>query len=433
MKIAVCLILLAGFFIDTTKAQVPVIHTDSIRFYFNEVKQATYRHKYLWNKDLYGPMLLVDPVARWVYANEPDNAGLLTFKDSIYTGTLPREFGAANTSIEWNRKNWAMILLPLPKNQYDRTDLIVHELFHSAQPSLGFDLPGSDNHHLDQRDGRIYLRLELAALEEALKGRTLQESEEHIQNALLFRKYRHLLYRSSAESENRMELLEGLPTYTGQVMSGRSRAELREYLRGRLALFKAAPSFVRSFAYETVPVYGFFLSMKNDHWNMDITSETDLTDYFSEAFGLDQRIVLRTFVQQVAEEYGGKAIEAAEIARSEKNMKRVEEYQKLFLDTPHLEIGLENVNVEFNPLTLVPLEEDEGIVYPTARLSDRWGVLSVTRVGVLLGPGNRWAIVSEPVEIQGNGAVGDGWTLQLNQGYYVEKLNSGDYRVARKK
>ena len=76
-----------------------------------------------------------------------------------------------NTSLEWNGKTWATVVLPLSSDKHPRLDLITHELFHCAQPSLGFDMRVSDNHHLDEKDGRVLLRLEIEALKKALKAR----------------------------------------------------------------------------------------------------------------------------------------------------------------------------------------------------------------------------------------------------------------------
>ena len=108
-------------------------------------------------------------------------------KDGLFIGKLPKLIPPSNTDITWNGIHWAMLTLPLPTGKYDRTDLTIHELFHRAQQSLGFMIRREDNNHLDQEDGRIYLRLELAALEAALKASRQNRSEEHLRNALLFR------------------------------------------------------------------------------------------------------------------------------------------------------------------------------------------------------------------------------------------------------
>src|SRR5690606_10657739 len=148
---------------------------------------------------------------------------------------------------------------------------------------------------------------------------------------------------------NSLEMLEGVATYTGQFMSGRDKWQWREYLTKRIKEFDKSPSFVRSFAYETIPVYGFFLQQKDYLWNKKIDNETDLTDFFSEAFELENRILLQAYVRQVAEEYNVKKIIDEELHRVSFHTNKVDDYREKFLEQPHLEIRLEDMNMSFDP------------------------------------------------------------------------------------
>jgi len=412
-------------------AQSSKYSADEIMAFFNQTREATESHTTLWDKDIYGPILLVDSQTREVFANVQDAKNELTPKGGIFVGSIPGELPVSNTDITWNGTHWAMLELPLPEKRYDRIDLVTHELFHRTQFSLGFKPFREENSHLDQRDGRIYLRLELAALEAALKANRLTKSEEHIRNALIFRKYRQMIYRGSQVTENSLEILEGLATYTGQIMSGRDKWEWREYLIRRINSFEETPSYVRSFAYETTPVYGFFLQQKDYSWNKKVDNETDLTDFFSEAFGMDSRIILHTYVKQVAEDYNWRKIVDQETKRAALNNSVLDEYRNKFLEQPHLEIKLEDMNMSFNPGSLIPLDEDEGTVYPTIRLSDNWGILTVEEGGALLRSDWRWVIVSEPLEITDDLITGDGWEIELNEGYQIQELPDGNYLLTK--
>ena len=227
-------------------------------------------------------------------------------------------------------------------------------------------------------------------------------------------------------------MLEGLASYTGQMMSGRDKWQLRDYLINRLISFEDLPSYVRTFAYETVPVYGFFLYQKDNDWNMKVDADSDLTDLFSEAFGMDMRIILQTYVRQVAEEYSGRVIADEEQRREISHSARLDLYRQKFLENPHLEIRLGDIELSFDFQNIVPLDEDEGMVYLTIQISDQWGILSVNGGGALLRSDWRWVIVSEPLEIEDDKATGDGWEIELNEGYYIEKTVSGDYLLSRK-
>ena len=89
------------------------------------------------------------------------------------------------------------------------------------------------------------------------------------------------------------------------------------------------------------------------------------------------------------------------------------------------------MDMSFDPRSLIPLDEDEGTVYPVVEISDNWGVLTVVEGGALLWSDWRWVIVSEPLEIEGSVVKGDGWALHLNEGYFIEDMGEGIYMLSR--
>ena len=192
-------------------------------------------------------------------------------------------------------------------------------------------------------------------------------------------------------------------------------------------------SLVRSFAYETVPVYAFFLYQKNSDWNKGISSSTDLTDLFEEAFELEMRIVLPSYISQLAEEYHGREILDQEVLREEKQRLRLEELREKFMERARLEIKLEKMNMSFDLTNPIALDVDEGMVYPTLRISDNWGILTVNGGGALLSPGHIWVVLSEPIEIGETEIIGEGWHIELNEGYHLEKNSQGNYLMTNKK
>jgi hypothetical protein len=291
---------------------------DSIAVYFREIQANTALYKDLWNMDIYGPVLLVNPGTRKLYANYPDSAGVLKRDGKIYTGLLPVNINIANTSIKWNGRSWAMIILPLPDDREDRLNLLSHELFYRSQPALGFRMSNAENDHLDKREGRVYLRLELEALRQAMTAKTISDTHNHLANALFFRKTRYSLFPEAATSENLMELNEGLAEYTGTIMSGRTDQEIIKHLEKKLIEFQKNPTFVRSFAYITTPLYGFILARSDKYWNRNITSATNLTDYFTRAFNLSIPVSL---CADCISQYGSEKIFSEEIVREKEKEK----------------------------------------------------------------------------------------------------------------
>jgi hypothetical protein len=401
---------------------------DSADIYFNEIRINSNHFKDLWNLDLYGPLLLVNQQSGKMYANFPDSAGVLKQDGNIFTGILPEKINIANTSVLWNGRRWAMIMLPLPENRSDRLDLLSHELFHRSQPALGFHLSNSDNNHLDQRGGRVYLRMELEALSKALSATTSSDALYHLANAIFFRNTRYSLFPAAREDENKLELNEGMASYTGVMMSGRNEPQTKEFFEKGLVGFQTNPTFVRSFAYVTTPVYGFILSSLSKNWNKEITDTTNLTDYFTKAFRLSIPVNL---CADCMSQYGYERILNEETKREEENEQRIAAYKKILIEQPHLVIKLEKMNISFDPRNIVPIE-GYGTVYPSMRISDVWGILTV-KGGALLGSNWDRVNISEP-SMNGKDTIsGNGWVLVLNNAYIVEKnFSDGNYTIRKK-
>ncbi|HUL44289.1 MAG TPA: hypothetical protein VLY03_08025 [Bacteroidota bacterium] len=411
-------LVLAVFTRDRVQGQSRA-EADTFAVYFDEIKSAAAEHKSLWNYDLYAPLLFVQRSSRKIYANVPDSAGSLKKEGSVFTGILPATINISNTSLHWSGIDWAMVALPLPRTKNNRLILVLHELFHRAQPHLGFKSYNPANNHLDEKDGRISLRLELEALKDAVLAPSEDERTRCVSDALTFRLYRRSLFSKSDASENALELNEGLAEYTGMMSAGLDETAFHKHLQETLYRFLQNPTFVRSFAYQTIPLYGYLLHLKRDEWNRDITDSTDLTKYFLDAYGIRPPGDLKNAVSAVADKYDGKNILSEETARKQRTDSLRAEYKKEFLEQPHLDIPFEKMNISFNPDNIMPLE-DKGTVYPDLRITDNWGVLTATK-GALVGLLWEKVTVTAPTKI-GNAVVeGNGWRLELQKGYSVKK------------
>jgi hypothetical protein len=418
-------------FTATTFGQNSLTLQDSIANYFREIKQATKENQNLWNKDLYGPILLVDPGTKQIYSNETDAEGLLKPLGQIYSGALLNNLNVANTSVHWSGKDWAMVMLPLPSDKQDRINLLAHELFHMAQPSLGFFLYNNENNHLDAKLGRIYLRLELEALIKAIQSPNITDMKNHLTNAFHFRKYRYLIYPGADSSENLLELNEGIAEYTGFIISNRSKEQAVKHFEKSINDFQSNPTFVRSFPYQTIPAYGYLLYSAKKDWNKDINIKTNLADYFIEAFKLYVPDDLEKSIDAISSRYDGPEIFAEESEREEKVKQLIAEYRSKFIEQPHFEIRFENMNVSFDTRNIMPLE-DKGTIYPYIKVIDNWGILTVKN-GALMSSNWDKITVTPPLKIKDKTITGDGWTLELNEGYKVIKEeNNGNYILKKK-
>lgn len=403
---------------------------DTAVVYFNELKAVTKKHEQLWNYDLYAPVLLVNPTTREVFANMSDTAGVLKKNGKVYSGLLPKTVNISNTSVQWSGRNWAMVMLPLSLNKNNRINLLSHELFHRAQNTLGFFPYNPDNTHLDKKDGRIYLRLELEALKKAVMARSQKDMKENISDALTFRAFRYSQNPGADSTENLMELNEGICEFTGMVMSGRSDEEMKEYFIKRIDYFTSSPSYIRSFAYETTPAYGYLLSSIKNDWNKKITSKTNLTDHFKKEFAINLPADINKQVEAIANKYNGETISREEIARDIKNKKQIADYQNELIDSPHVELPLINMNMSFDYTRMVSLD-NKGTVYPQIRITDNWGILEVEQ-GALISPSWNQVNVSFPLAIEANQINGKGWKLELKNGYVLEKDEKGKNYILKK-
>jgi len=411
----------------------PKITSEAVSGYLEEIKRATFDNRNVWDMDLYAPILFVDPATRNLFANEQDSTNSLKMESGVFRGVLPDNINIANTSMRWSGKNWAMILLPLSNNRFDRVNLLAHELFHRAQPKLGFESLNTDNVHLDKRDGRIYLRLELEALRKALESSSKREIKRHMLNALCFRKVRYLTYPGSNSTENLLELNEGLAEYTGLKFSGRNNDQMIPHLLNSLREFHKNKTYVRSFAYQTVPIYGYLTSRYVDYfWNKEIDMNSDLAYYFMSAFEIATPPNLKIYTSGILSEYNGERITMEEKQREQDNLKLVKDLVAKFVTGSHFEIAFEKMNVSFNPSNLIPLE-NYGTVYPTLRITDNWGILTVAE-GALLSKSWDRVTVTLPTESKARVITGQGWTLELKSDDYVvlKDENSDNYRLVKK-
>lgn len=382
-----------------------------------------------WNNKLSGPIILIEPESRVFYSNE--NNATKDFKPihSIFTDTLPSEVIIANTAIDWEGKRWSMVMLPLPKDETSRNNLIIHELFHRLQPSIGFDnLQEMDNSHLDTYNGRLLLKLELEALEEALKSGDHDTRLRHIENALMFRKRRQ---NSPAirSAENSLELNEGLAEYTAIMLSRRNADEMKAHLIQDKSDFYSNPTFVRSFAYHTIPIYGYILSSIKPNWHLELYRDTDLSAYLIKAFGIDDPKDLS--VDRIVEQfdYNYSQIEMEETQREKIRIERITKFKIKFTEKPTLELPFQNMKIAFDPRNITPIE-NLGMVYPNLSITDNWGILTVDN-GALLASDWSKVTVSEPIMVSDSLVKGDGWQLKLNPEWIV-KATDKEYKLVIK-
>jgi len=321
-----------------------------------------------------------------------------------------------------------MVALPLPETKEERLNLLIHESFHRIQPALGFDsLNETQCIHLDSKPGRIYLVLELEALKSALRS---SEPEIHIKNALMFRHYRYHIFPEAKQAENSLEMNEGLAEYTGSILSERKEPDLKKHYTSKIDWFYTMPTFVRSFAYFTIPVYGYFMQKTARDWNLQITREINLTDFISGFWGINVQELTNGDVLKLGKQYGIDSIMEKETRREAEKETLKRKYKKIFLSDSVVELGFENMNIGFNPSNIMPLDSF-GTIYPNLRITDNWGILEVDSCGALVSSGWNKVTISYPEIITDTIISGRGWRLMLNDSWKLDKTET-KYSVNKK-
>jgi hypothetical protein len=410
----------------------PSINASLASQYFKEAKNTESRGS-LWKQPLYGPMLFVDSTSRFVVANQADQQGLLRKEGDVYLGELPEIVNIANTSTTWAGVKWAMVMWPLPSERQERVQLMTHELFHRIQDDL--KLPGSNpiNRHLDEQHGRTWLRMELRAL-----ARALAESgalrREAVTDALFFRSYRRSLAAHAASEEAALESNEGLAEYTGLKLSSRSEGECLARAGLKLRQAQLGSGFSSSFAYVTGPAYGLLLDATEKAWRPRITAGDDLAVILQKAMGIKLPATSDRAAEARATKYDGDEVIAGEAERARRRQETTARYRSRLVEGPVLLLPVYNINYSYNPNSVAPFE-DVGVLYPTARITDDWGILEVSD-GVLMfrdSSSIKKLHVSAPTDLQARPLLGVGWKLMLNDGWEVASgERTGDF-VLRKK
>jgi len=404
----------------TLQAQAPAIDPALAQRYFEEAERlGAADGGRLWGVELYGPMLFADRDTRELVANTAHEAGMLEARGDVYAGTVPRELNLANTAIDWDGQRWTMVLWPLPANRYARQRLMMHELFHRVQPALG--IAGSDpaNAHLVTRDGRIWIRLEWRALEEALL-REGAERKQAVADALAFRAARYARFPDGAAEERALERNEGLAEYTGLVLSGLPADVLSDRAAMALADREGSERLARGFAYASGPAYGVLLDQAGVEWRERAALDgTGLDELLAEAYGVEPDADV---AEAQAARYDGARLIAAETERAERIAAELARLRERFLEGPTLRLVPEgSFRYVYDPNGAVPLA-GVGTVYEASRVSAAWGVLTVESGGVLFTRselGITGVVVPVAAGTTEPPLAGDGWRLEPAEGWRV--------------
>ncbi|HEX3815575.1 MAG TPA: hypothetical protein VHX59_22290 [Mycobacteriales bacterium] len=378
----------------------------------------------LWDVDLTDARWIGAGADHWYLTEDPDQPGF-SYRSPFWRGPKPAGSTHGNTAIDWAGRRWANIALPLggdtPPPGLDRdgaTRLLLHEAWHACgQETLFPDGLGGEpavvgGDLLDRSAGRVWLRLEAAALSRAVADR----SERAAGAAGCFR-LRRQREATAAEwnRERTLELGEGLPEYTAWRLTGADRAAVSAHVRA----IPIQNSLVRSFAYHTGPGYGFVLDDLAPGWQRDIPTVRDLPELLRRA----TTVPAIERAEAAAEEYGYSEILAEELARDRDRADDLAATVRRFRDGPLLRIRPDQVRIDFSPQQV--RQFDFGAVY--GKLAWR------TEDGTMLDVDGEALVTADWNEIQvpldrvtdDPPTAGPGWTLVLTDRWQTTRDGRG--------
>jgi hypothetical protein len=306
-----------------------------------------------------------------------------------------------------------------------RQQNMLHGLFHRIQPELGFAVDNGFNEHLDTLEGRVWMQLEWRALRRALES-SGSNRDEAIADALTFRRERRRRFPGAAENERRVEIGEGLASYTGVAAWANSPADAHRAAASELAAGEAQPSFVGAFAYASGSPYGVLLDDLLPAWRRQVRGTSDLGDLLASATNRPPT----TDVAVAAARYDEATLRTAEEARDRAQQVRVTELRRRLVDGPVLSMPAAGRGTS-DSTGAVGIPEAGTVFFHNFTLSAQWGRLNADG-GVLRAADGVTLSVPVTGPLEGATLQGDGWSATLNSGWVVRPAaRPGSFVIVR--
>ncbi len=384
----------------------------------------------LWGKNLYGPVMFVDRTTRKIVANYPDKEGLLKEKEGIYTGLFPRENIINNTALQFGGTLFGLAPLPVEEDEFRIVTRAVHCLFHRYQDSTGFTSSGYNTGHMDERNARVWLKLEWKALRKAIDSDG-PDKQVAVRDALIFRGASDELYQTFTRDRIRFETYEGLSSFTHLKLTANSPGEYKTRLFENLDRVYNLTSYARTYGSIHGALYATLMDDKGFDFKTIRSEDTDMSDIVRILYEVTLPEVCRDVAGSLALNYDYETIKEEEARHEQVINERLTRTVSTFTDKPVVYFELISPYFDFEPEDIRPLGS-HGTLYNQIRVSDNWGKLTVEKGGCLVSNTFKYLrIPAKGFTVNKNRVEGEGWHLILNsdyeivlveQNYFVRKL-----------
>jgi hypothetical protein len=411
------------FLVSCKKEKVAVYLTpEKALKYFREIEAICNKDNgKLWGKNLYGPLMFVDRPTRKIFANQPDKEGILKEKDGVYTGDYPKEQIIESKPLEFGGTLFAMTPLPAGEDDYRIKTRAVYSFHHLYQKNNGLEPVSFNTRHMDDKNARLWLKLEWRALRNAINN----DGElrlQAIRDALIFRGARRELYTMSVNDENKFEDYYGLSTFTSITLCEDTVGKAKRRLIESLDRTYSLQSYGRNYGFIHGALYAYLAQQKGFDFKTIHTDTIDLGKEVKALYNIQLPSICRDVAGSLALSYDIQSIYKEEEQRLADIKERIHKEISTFTEKPVVYIELESPYFDFEPEDIRSLDT-LGTIYSAMRVSDNWGKLTVDKGGCLVSYNLKFLRVPAKNYIESNNKIsGDGWHLILNNDWEIVKV-----------
>jgi predicted transcriptional regulator with HTH domain len=399
--------------------------------YFRDIEEICNQDSgKLWNKNLYGNILLIDRTSRSVFSNFPDEQGLLKGKDGVYTGTYPKELIINITPVSFGGTKYAMVPLPAVEDTNSVRRRAIHSLFHCFQETMGVDPVIYNQRNMEDREARLWIKLEWKALRKAIASKG-DERLRAIRDALVFRGANRELYSNYADDANHFETYEGLATFTYFKLCTANDEEFRKRILEYLDRIYGMSSYARSYGAVHGALYASLLYEGGYDLKLLQPDANDLGNLLKDLYKIELPLICRDVAGSLAFSYDLDIITKEEEQRTADIKESLHKQTSTFTDKAIVLFELESPYFDFEPEDIHPLDT-MGILYSSMRVSDNWGKLTIDRGGCLVSNNYKYLrITAKGYKAEKNHISGDGWHLIIADGWELVEMNQ-NYLVRKR-
>jgi hypothetical protein len=366
--------------------------------------------------------MFVDRTSRRIIANMPDKEGLLKGKDGVFAGFYPKELLISNTPVNYGGTLFAMTPLPAEEDDFRIKTQAIHSLFHRFQKIAGTSSFGYNTNNMDEKEARLWIKLEWKALRKALTTEG-EEQQLAIRDALIFRGANRELYQKYAKDENLFENYEGLSTFTYTLLCTQSPDEYKARIFENLDRVYLMQSYSRSYGFIHGALYASLLKDKGFDFSKIKTNEIDLGNSVKELYNIELPPICRDVAGSLALNYNIAEINNEEEQRLTDLKESIHKQISIFTEKPVVFVELESPYFDFEPEDIHSLDT-LGTLYNSIRVSDNWGKLTVNKGGCLVSNNFKFLrITAKGFKAEQKHISGEDWILILNNDYELVAVN----------